>query len=84
VDGRTPETCAECGFDARDWTVRDAVSLLDALGLWWQLATSDLPATALNRRPGPTVWSALPAGAAGGRTDTERSATGAGRPDRGR
>jgi MOSC domain-containing protein YiiM len=59
VDGRTSETCAECGFDARDWTVQDAVSLLDALGLWWQLATSDLPATAVNRRPGPTVWSAL-------------------------
>jgi MOSC domain-containing protein YiiM len=59
VDGVVPETCAECGFDARDWTVRDATTVLDALGWWWELATADVPPAALNRRPRPGVWSAL-------------------------
>jgi MOSC domain-containing protein YiiM len=59
VDGITPETCAECGFDARAWTRRDAGSLLDALGTWWSLATTGIPAAELNHRPAPGVWSAL-------------------------
>ena len=59
VDGITPETCAECGFDARDWSVRDATTVLDALGWWWELATADVPPAALSRRPRPGVWSAL-------------------------
>ncbi len=59
LDGITPETCAECGFDARDWAVRDATTVLDALGWWWELATADVPPAALNRRPEPGVWSAL-------------------------
>jgi MOSC domain-containing protein YiiM len=59
LDGITPETCAECGFDARDWTVRDATTVLDALGWWWELATAEVPPATLNRRPSPGVWSAL-------------------------
>ena len=59
MDGRTPETCAECGFDARAWARPDAATVLDALGLWWRLATADIEPDALNRRPRPGVWSAL-------------------------
>ena len=59
MDGVVPETCAGCGFDARDWTVRDATTVLDALGRWWELASADIPPAALNRRPRPGVWSAL-------------------------
>ena len=59
MDGTNPETCAECGFDATGWTVRDAGSLFDALGYWWRLATSGVPGAELNRRPAPGVWSAL-------------------------
>jgi MOSC domain-containing protein YiiM len=59
VDGITPETCSECGFDARAWTVRDAVTILGELGLWWQLATDGIEPVALNQRPAPGVWSAL-------------------------
>ena len=59
MDGATPETCAECGFDATRWRVSDAVSLLDALGWWWRLATDGVDAAALNTRPRPPVWSTL-------------------------
>jgi len=59
VDGRTPETCEECGFDARDWRVRDAATFFDALGYWWRLAAANVAAADLNRRPAPDVWSAL-------------------------
>ncbi|HEV2311321.1 MAG TPA: MOSC domain-containing protein [Acidimicrobiia bacterium] len=59
MDGVTIETCAECGFDARAWTPNDAASLLDGLGQWWELGPSNLPATVLNERPAPEVWSAL-------------------------
>jgi len=38
----SPETCAECGFDSRAWKVRDAASLLGALGMWWRLATDGI------------------------------------------
>lgn len=53
------ETCEECGFDSRDWRVRDAVALLRALGAWWRLATDGYGPEALNRRPAPAVWSPL-------------------------
>jgi MOSC domain-containing protein YiiM len=59
VDGLTPETCAECGFDATRWRVPDAISLLDAFGWWWRLATDGIEAADLNARPQPGVWSAL-------------------------
>src|SRR5215471_42120 len=59
MDGTTPETCAECGFDARDWTVRDATTVLDALGWWWELATAEVAPATLHRRPSPGVWSTL-------------------------
>lgn len=53
------ETCAECGFDARRWTVHDADSLMSGLGLWWELATVGGSAEQLNRRPAEGVWSPL-------------------------
>jgi MOSC domain-containing protein YiiM len=59
MDGATPETCAECGFDSRWWRVSDAATLLGALGYWWRLATGGVAAEDLNRRPAPGVWSAL-------------------------
>jgi MOSC domain-containing protein YiiM len=59
VDGRIPEQCVECGFDATRWRVADAISWLDALGRWWRLATDGVGAEALNRRPTPAVWSTL-------------------------
>jgi MOSC domain-containing protein YiiM len=55
----SPETCAECGFDSRDWRVHDAGTLFGALGYWWRLATTGLPKDALNRRPAPDIWSVL-------------------------
>ena len=63
MDGISPETCDECGFDARRWRVRDAIWFLGALGAWWELATDGIPAEQLNLRPAPTVWSALEYGA---------------------
>jgi hypothetical protein len=63
VDGITPETCDECGFDARRWKVRDAASFFGALGRWWQLATEGVAAEQLNTRPAPDVWSVLEYGA---------------------
>jgi MOSC domain-containing protein YiiM len=63
MDGVTPERCDECGFDATRWRVRDAGTLMGALGLWWRLALAGLDAAQLNRRPGPGVWSALEYGA---------------------
>ena len=63
VDGRTPEVCAECGFDSRAWQARDAASLLGELGWWWRLAIADVPADILNTRPAPDVFSVLEYGA---------------------
>ena len=59
MDGKSPETCAECGFDALDWRVPDAGTFFGALGFWWRLALADVSAADLNRRPAPDVWSAL-------------------------
>jgi MOSC domain-containing protein YiiM len=59
MDGQTPETCDECGFDARSWRRADARTLLSALGTWWQLATDGIGSDDLNRRPGAGVWSTL-------------------------
>ena len=59
MDGTTPETCDECGFDAGAWEVADASTLLGGLGLWWRLATAGVDAGALNARPAPGVWSVL-------------------------
>lgn len=39
--------------------MRDAATLLSALGEWWGLATEGVDAPELNRRPSPAVWSAL-------------------------
>ena len=59
MDGSTPETCGECGFDSRRWRLRDAATLFEELGWWWENATADFDADALNRRPRPAVWSIL-------------------------
>jgi MOSC domain-containing protein YiiM len=59
MDGITPETCDECGFDARAWRVRDAGSLLGELGTWWRMALDGIDAGQLNARPASDVWSAL-------------------------
>ena len=53
------ETCSQCGFDARDWTVRDAGALFRGLEEWWRLAVAPYSRPVLNRRPGPLVWSPL-------------------------
>ena len=63
MDGLIPETCDECGFDARAWRVRDAATLLGAMGTWWRMALAGIDAEALNTRPAPGVWSALEYGA---------------------
>lgn len=59
MDGITPETCAECGFDATRWLVRDASTLVAEMGDWWRMATVGIDADVLNARPAPGVWSAL-------------------------
>lgn len=59
MDGVTPETCAECGFDATRWLVGDAATLVGAMGEWWRMATEGIDAADLNTRPAPGVWSAL-------------------------
>src|SRR5690349_15411907 len=63
MDGLTPETCEECGFDSRAWKIRDAVSLLSATGEWWTMAIEGVDRTTLNTRPAPGVWSVLEYGA---------------------
>jgi len=59
VDGITPETCAQCGFDARCWRARDVASLFSRLGWWWTESTRSFDAEELNRRPAAKVWSVL-------------------------
>jgi MOSC domain-containing protein YiiM len=59
VDGSAPEICRECGFDSRQWRRRDAATLFDGLGWWWEGATNRFSADDLNRRPAPAVWSVL-------------------------
>jgi len=59
MDGSTPEICGQCGFDSRRWRLRDAATLFEDLGWWWETATAGFDANALNRRPGPAVWSIL-------------------------
>ena len=63
MDGTEPERCDECGFDATRWRVRDAITIFDALGLWWRMATDGIASDDLNRRPAPQVWSVLEYGA---------------------
>jgi MOSC domain-containing protein YiiM len=58
-----PERCTECGFDGARWRVRDAITVLDALGWWWREALADIDPSELARRPAPAVWSVLEYGA---------------------
>lgn len=59
MDDAAVETCDECGFDGAVWRPRDAVTLLGALGRWWELATVGVADEALVARPGVGVWSVL-------------------------
>jgi MOSC domain-containing protein YiiM len=59
VDGITPETCGQCGFDARRWRPPDVAWLFSRLGWWWTQATRSFGAEQLNYRPAAKVWSAL-------------------------
>lgn len=59
MDGSTAETCGQCGFDSRRWRLRDAATLFEELGWWWENATAGFGPIALNHRPGPAVWSVL-------------------------
>jgi MOSC domain-containing protein YiiM len=63
VDGQTPETCDECGFDSRAWRFRDVLTLVGAAGEWWRMALDGVDRAVLNTRPAPAVWSALEYGA---------------------
>lgn len=57
VDAPRHLTCAGCGFDGGAWTERDAADVLDALGLWWRLATAGITTDDLDRRPWPRARS---------------------------
>jgi MOSC domain-containing protein YiiM len=53
------ETCAQCRFDSRDWTVADLVGTFNALGAWWRELTRWVDPELLGLRPASTTWSAL-------------------------
>src|ERR1700736_5774320 len=59
MDGSIPEMCSKCGFDSTRWRLRDAATLFEGLGWWWERATNGFSASDLNRRPAPAVWSVL-------------------------
>ena len=52
------ETCAECGFDAAEYTRDDLLGTLRALAPIWRSMTANVDAGTLTRRPAPAVWSA--------------------------
>jgi MOSC domain-containing protein YiiM len=51
--------CSKCGFDSTRWRLRDAASLFEGLGWWWERATNGFSAVDLNRRAASAVWSVL-------------------------
>ena len=53
------ETCEQCRFDSRDWTVEDLVGTLNALGPWWRELLRWVDPALPGMRPAPTTWSAL-------------------------
>ena len=53
------ETCGQCGFDAHEWTVRDAAGFFAGLGDWWRMATDGVAVAPLRPRPRPDRWSVL-------------------------
>ena len=55
----TVETCAECGFDASDYTRGELQTTLRALAPMWRGLTAGIDASVLETRPAPAVWSAL-------------------------
>jgi hypothetical protein len=53
------ETCAECGFDAADYTRDDLLGTLRAIAPIWRTMTEHVDAEILAARPVSEVWSAL-------------------------
>jgi DinB superfamily len=54
------EVCAECGFDAADWTHAEAVPALRDVAARWQATFSEAVDDArLHQRPDVSVWSAV-------------------------
>lgn len=52
-----PEVCDECGFDEADWTLPEAIRVLDATGWFVGHALEKLDPTIAMRRPEPDIWS---------------------------
>ena len=53
-----PELCSKCGFNSRRWRLRDAATLFEGLGRWWDVPRRN-SAEVLSRRPAPAVRSVL-------------------------
>ena len=53
------ETCEQCRFDSRDWTVQDLAGTLQVLGPWWRELLRWVDPALVSARPAPTTWSAL-------------------------
>ena len=53
------ETCEQCRFDSRDWTVQDLAGTLQVLGPWWRELLRWVDPALVGARPAPTTWSAL-------------------------
>jgi MOSC domain-containing protein YiiM len=55
----TPEVCAQCRFDAGDYTVGDIAGTLRSLAPRWRWLAEGVPAATLAARPSPDVWSVV-------------------------
>ena len=53
------ETCAQCGFDAHDYTHQDLLGTLRALAPMWRTMTEGMPADVLSAKSSPETWSAI-------------------------
>lgn len=52
------ETCPTCRFDGRDYGIQDALGTLRAASPMWRQTVEGVGTETLERRPGPTGWSA--------------------------
>lgn len=52
------ETCPTCRFDGRDYGIQDALGTLRAASPMWRQTVEGVGTETLERRPGPTEWSA--------------------------
>lgn len=53
------ETCAECGFDNRQYTHDDVMGTLRSIVPWYELLVEGVDDATLHARPAPDVWSAI-------------------------